>query len=172
MTNINFRKHALRLLSLGFTFGMLNSCIVAPDSYQGNGIWARPDGSTYQAPAPVRVRAVESAGRPRIFESVRTIEDKSVNSQGQTVIRQRDESTININFSMYVILENGEEYILNFDANGKNGETRYVSRTFTGRNGYSYTVSGNIRLSRYDSLFNVSISTKGLSTWQGSVVIR
>lgn len=172
MAAINLYKNALRLLCLGLISGMLNSCIVAPDTYQGNGIWARSDGSTYQAPAPVRVRAIEAAGRPRIFESIRTIEDQSINAQGQTVIRQRDESTINMNFSIYVILENGEEYRLNFDANGKNGETRYVSRSFTGRNGYPYTVAGNLRLSRYDALFNVTITTKGLSSWQGSVVIR
>lgn len=168
----NLRKNARILFSLSFALGMLNSCIVAPDTYQGNGTWVRPDGSTYQAAPPVRVVAVELTRKARIFEMTRTIQDQDKDAQGQIVDRQRSNSIINMNFSTTVVLENGERYIVNFTAAGAPGETQYVSDSFTGRNGYKYVVSGNLRVSRSPTNFNTRVTTKGLPTWQGSVTIR
>lgn len=172
MARINLRKNALPLLYLGFSIGMLNSCITAPDTYQGNGIWVKADGTSYQAAAPVRVAAVGLTRKARIFQMTRTIQDQDKNAQGQTIDRQRRKSIINMNFSTTVVLENGERYIVNFTAAGEPGETQYVSDRFTGKNGYRYVVSGNLRVSNRPTNFNMRVTTKGLPTWQGSVMVR
>ena len=142
------------------------------DSYQGNGIWQKADGSTYRAPAPLNITKVQSSWGPKIRETIRSIEDSSVNSQGQTVIQQKEVSTIQLAFGVMVTLENGEQHEMSFNVSGDRNGLQYTSASFTGSNGYTYYASGNVYLSSFSPTFNLSITSKGTEWWRNTIPLR
>lgn len=142
------------------------------DTYQGNGIWQKPDGSTYQAPAPLNISKVQSSWGPKIRETIRSIEDSSVNSQGQTVILQKEAATIQLAFGVMVTLENGEQHEMSFNVAGDRNSSQYTSASFTGSNGYAYHASGNVYLSSFSPTFNLSITSKGIEWWRNTIPLR
>ena len=172
MAKIDILKSAPRLLGIGFILTVLNSCIVAPDTYQGNGTWVKADGTTYQAAPPVRVTNVAVYGRARVREIAATVEDQDKNAQGQTVVRQRTYSQIGMDVKLLVTLENGEQHYVQLTFGGEPGETDHEYDTFTANNGNRYTVSGNLRVSTSPTNLNFRVTSKGLPTYQGSLTVR
>jgi len=164
-------KKLLQRLSLTFAFGLLTHC-GAPDSYQGDGMWLKADGTSYRGPAPMTVSNVQVLGSPYIRERIRETEEKSTNSQGQIVIRQKEITTIQMNFQLLVTLENGEQHQMSFSISGNHNDSQYTSSLFTGSNGYSYRASGQVQLSQFNPTYQMTISSKGAANWQGTIPLR
>ncbi|MGY8646505.1 MAG: hypothetical protein ACKVLL_04030 [Verrucomicrobiales bacterium] len=168
---IAFFSKTLKFLGLALSVCLLTQC-GAPDSYQGNGIWLKADGSTYQGAAPVTVSRAQNLGSLYVRERVRVTEQESTNSQGQTVIREKEVTTVDMDFRVLVTLENGEQHEMSFSVSGDRNSSQYTSASFNGSNGYSYRASGRVQLSQYSPNFTMTISSKGISSWQGSIPLR
>ncbi|MFT6181374.1 MAG: hypothetical protein ACI9NQ_000359 [Paracoccaceae bacterium] len=166
-----FFSKSLKSLGLALSVCLLTQC-GAPDSYQGNGVWQKEDGSTYRGAAPMTVSRAQSLGRPYVRERVRVTEEKSTNSHGQAVIREKEVTTIQMDFRVLVTLESGEQHEMSFNVSGDRNSSKYTSASFVGSNGYSYRASGQVQLSQYSSNFRMTIRSKGIPNWQGSIPLH
>lgn len=167
----SFFSKTLKSLGLALSVCLLTQC-GAPDSYQGNGIWQKEDGSTYRGAAPLTVSRVQSLGGPYVRERIRVTEQQSTNSQGQIVIREKEVATVQMDFRVLATLENGEQHEMSFNVSGDRNSSQYTSASFSGSNGYSYRASGQVQLSQYNPTFRITISSKGISNWQGTIPLR
>jgi len=162
---------AFRRGSIAISLVLLTHCGPS-DTYQGNGVWQKADGSTYEAPAPLNIAKAQRSWGPNMRETIKMVEDSSVNSQGQTVIQEKEAATIQVTFGVMVTLENGEQHEMSFNVSGDRNSSQYTSAFFTGSNGYSYRASGNVHLSSFNPTFNLSISSKGAGWWQSTIPLR
>ncbi|MDB4449701.1 hypothetical protein N9127_01435 [Akkermansiaceae bacterium] len=168
---ITFSLKTLRRGGIALSLVLLTHCGTF-DTYQGDGVWRKADGSTYQAPAPLNILKVQSSWGPNMRKTIRTVENSSVNSQGQTVIQEKEATTIEVTFGLLVTLENGEQHEMSFNVSGDRNSSQYASASFIGSNGYSYNASGNVYLSSFNPTFNLSISSKGIEWWRNTITLR
>lgn len=139
-----------------------------PDRYEGNGIWVRGDGTTYQAAAPLNVVYAEILDA-RFTERVRVEESKTTNDQGQTVIREKEITEFDVSIDVLVELENGETYQLFFTGRGPSGSTVASGASFTASNNYRYSASGLIFMQPDKARIQLNISSKGPIRYQNTL---
>lgn len=167
----NLILKSAKTLALGIPILLLNNCGPG-DTYQGNGIWSKSDGSTYRGAAPLRVTSVQLDGNPFVRERVNVVENKSTNNQGQIVIREKEAVIVEMDFLVTVTLENGEQHQLSYSVSGNQNSNQYVNRSFTGSNGYRYSTTGTVLLSQFNPSFNININSKGIANWQDTIRLR
>ena len=159
----------LLLLSILTTVILLGGCAsFQPDRYQGNGIWVRGDGTTYQAPPPLNVSYAEIVD-VSFKERVRVEESKSVNEAGQTVIREKEVTEFDVSMDVKVELDNGETYQLFFTGRGPAGSTVASVASFSASNGYNYSASGLIFMQPDKARVQRNITSKGPIRYQNTL---
>lgn len=120
----------------------------------------------------MRVTSAQLAAAPFVRERTRVSEDKTTNNQGQTVIREKEATTVEMDFVMTITLENGEQHQQSFSVAGDRNSSQYVTQYFTGSNGYTYTTSGSVLLSSFNPTFSFRVASKGTGNWQSRLTLR
>lgn len=158
------------LLSIALAVILMSGCAsLRPDRYQGNGIWVRGDGTTYNAPAPIQV-AYADIMDANFKERVRVKEERSTNDKGETVIREKEIVEYDVTVDVLVELENGETYQLFFTGSGPRGATTSATSSFSASNGYSYSAVGLIYLQPDKTRLQIRISSRGPINYQNTLV--
>jgi hypothetical protein len=140
-----------------------------PDQYVGEGIWMRGDGSTYEAPAPLSIVEARITNY-RVDQNARTEISETIDEDGQKVIREKDIIEVDTGLDIEVELEEGSTYNIYLQGTGRVNQQSTSNASFTGPNGYIYTVAGTIYHSLDRPRVFVNITSKGPVQYRNTLV--
>lgn len=163
------KRSLLQTITLAVLGLSLTACThLTPERHIGNGVWQRGDGTTFEAPPPLRITKVQSRDL-KVSTRQETAREESKDAQNRTVIRELATIFVDARLNVAITLEDGSVHEVGLAASGPVDSSVPAQAAFTGPNGYRYPIFATLHLHFPDPRVDVRISSRGPVSYETSL---